>query len=55
MTFGEEFTGINAVNGATEATPMEYYTVSGTRANALQKGVNIVRMSDGKTVKVVKK
>lgn len=55
VTFGEEFTGINAVNGATEATPMEYYTVSGTRANALQKGVNIVRMSDGKTVKVVKK
>lgn len=57
LIFGEEFTptGIDAVNGEISAKPVQIYNVNGARMNALQRGVNIVRTADGKTVKVVKR
>jgi hypothetical protein len=47
-------TGIDSVtNAATGKT--EYYTISGVRVNGAQKGINIVKMSDGKVKKVLVK
>ena len=37
---------------ATQAEPVAYYSISGTRQNALQKGINIVRYADGTARKV---
>lgn len=49
--FGDEVTGINGVDAAdTEIGAI--YTINGTRVNNLQKGLNIVKMSNGKTQKV---
>ena len=49
--FGDEVTGINGVDAAdTEIEAI--YTINGTRVNNLQKGLNIVKMSNGKTQKV---
>ena len=45
--------GISTVN-TTVAAPAQIFTINGTRVNALQKGINIVRTADGKTVKVLK-
>ena len=48
-------TGIHGVyNDAENATVVGYYTIDGMRLNAPQKGLNIVKMSDGRTVKVMK-
>lgn len=44
-------TGIEEVAGS-EAQPMEYHSVNGTKLSAPQKGLNIVKMSDGSTQKV---
>lgn len=49
-----ETTGINTVNTADNSTVTEIYTLGGARVNSLQKGINIVRMANGKTVKVIK-
>ena len=49
-----ETTGINTVNTADNSTITEIYTLGGARVNSLQKGINIVRLANGKTVKVVK-
>lgn len=49
-----ETTGINTVNTADNSTITEIYTLGGARVNSLQKGINIVRMANGKTVKVIK-
>ena len=47
-------TGINSVtNVATGNT--EYYSISGVRLNGAQKGINIVKMADGKVKKVLVK
>jgi hypothetical protein len=47
-------TGIDSVtNAATGKT--EYYTISGVRLNGAQKGINIVKMADGKVKKVLVK
>ena len=46
--------GINTVNAANDSTITEIYTLGGVRVNSLQKGINIVRMANGKTVKVIK-
>ena len=35
-----------------EKDEKEYYTIGGMSVNRLQKGVNIIRMKDGKTIKV---
>lgn len=44
-------TGIEEVAGS-EAQPMEYHSVNGTKLSAPQKGLNIVKMNDGSTQKV---
>lgn len=49
-----ETTGINTVNTANNSTVTEIYTLGGARVNSLQKGINIVRLANGKTVKVIK-
>lgn len=52
--FGGEATGINAIE-ALQNGDAEIYTINGTRVNTLQKGVNIIKMSNGKTQKVLVK
>ena len=49
--FDNEATGINGVDAA-GAEIEAIYTINGTRVNNLQKGLNIVKMSNGKTQKV---
>ena len=49
--FDNEATGINGVDTA-DAEIEAIYTINGTRVNNLQKGLNIVKMSNGKTQKV---
>ena len=49
--FDNEATGINGVDTA-GAEIEAIYTINGTRVNNLQKGLNIVKMSNGKTQKV---
>ncbi len=44
----------NTVNTADNSTITEIYTLGGARVNSLQKGINIVRLANGKTVKVIK-
>ena len=52
--FGNGVTnGINTFNN-TNNTITSIYTVGGAKVNSLQKGVNIVRLANGKTVKVIK-
>ena len=52
--FGNGVTnGINTVNN-TNNNITSIYTVGGAKVNSLQKGVNIVRLANGKTVKVIK-
>ena len=45
-----------AINGvvAGKTAPAAVFNATGTRQNGLQKGLNIVRTTDGKTVKVLK-
>ena len=45
---------IETVN-ATDDTEVARYTLDGRRVNNGQKGLNIVRMANGKTVKVINK
>ena len=52
--FGGEATGISAIE-ALQNGDAEIYTINGTRVNTLQKGINIVKMSNGKTQKVLVK
>lgn len=54
FSFGGETTGINAIE-ALQNGDAEIYTINGTRVNSLQKGLNIVKMSNGKTQKVLVK
>jgi hypothetical protein len=49
--FDDEATGINGVDAA-GAEIEAIYTVNGAKVNRLQKGLNIVKMSNGKTQKV---
>ena len=48
----KDVTGIEGVKTSSTATE-EYYTLDGKRLKAPQKGVNIIRMSDGTTKKVI--
>lgn len=45
-----------AINGvvAGKTAPVAVFNATGARQNGLQKGLNIVRIADGKTVKVLK-
>ena len=52
--FGKGVTnGINTLNNANN-TITNIYTVGGAKVNSLYKGINIVRLANGKTVKVIK-
>ena len=56
-TIGEDPDLTNAINGI--ETEMEngnvsIYTVGGAKLNTLYKGINIVRLANGKTIKVIK-
>lgn len=45
-------TGIDSASAAVKVVAI--YTANGKRVNALQKGINIVTLSDGKRVKIIK-
>lgn len=45
-------TAAETVNALTDGTA-EYYDINGHRLNSLQKGVNIVKFSNGSTKKVI--
>lgn len=57
VVFGEDFTptAINAMKAQLSGKTVQIFTTSGTRVNALQKGINIVRTENGMTMKIVKK
>ena len=49
-------TGIEEITNATanrKATPAAIYSINGTRLSAMQRGINIVKMSNGETKKVI--
>lgn len=48
-------TGIDSVSEAAEATVVGIYDMSGRRMDSLTKGINIVKLSDGTTKKVLVK
>ena len=50
----QEVDGINAVNTGINSGKAEIYTVGGMKVGSLQKGINIVRTADGKTIKIIK-
>lgn len=47
-------TGIDGVKTTSEVTVEGIYTIDGKRLSEMQSGVNIVRMSDGTTQKIIK-
>ena len=52
--FATPTNGINSINAAAQNGKADIYTINGAKVNAMQKGINIVRMNN-KTVKIVKK
>lgn len=46
--------GINGVETEMENGNVSIYTVGGAKLNTLHKGINIVRLANGKTIKVIK-
>ncbi len=48
-----DFSGVETIKQ--KSTPTSYYSVSGEKLNNVHRGVNIIRMSDGTTRKVVVK
>ncbi|MCD8304576.1 MAG: leucine-rich repeat domain-containing protein [Prevotellaceae bacterium] len=49
----EDLTGVSAVSVADDEQEVSRYTLDGKRVNAPQKGVNIIRYSDGSARKVL--
>lgn len=47
--------GVNGISANANAAGTQIFTISGAKVNSLQKGINIVRTADGKTVKVLRK
>lgn len=47
--------GVDTVNAHTSATPTAYYTIDGRLHSTPQQGVNIMKMSDGTTRKIIVK
>ena len=54
FTFGVDATGISAMDAMLNGDA-EIFNVSGVKQNSLQKGLNIIKMSDGTTHKVMVK
>ena len=52
--FATPTNGINSINAAAQNGKADIYTINGAKVNAMQKGINIVRMNN-KTTKIVKK
>ena len=52
---GDEPVGIDQFNTVSESMPVGIYSLSGTRLPAPQRGVNIVKMADGRVLKVLVK
>lgn len=50
----DEATGVTTIHSDATIAPTHYFSIDGKQLSAPQKGLNIVRMSDGKTVKMVK-
>ena len=48
-----DFSGVETIKQ--KSTPTSYYSVSGEKLNNVHHGINIIRMSDGTTRKVVVK
>ncbi len=55
MNYNDATTGINGVFDAQENVETVRYSLDGVRLSAPQKGLNIVKMANGKTMKVVVK
>lgn len=53
VNFVNDPTGISSIGTDGNATVAAYYTVDGTRISAPVKGINILKMSDGTTRKVL--
>lgn len=56
-TIGEDpdlTNGINGVQTEMENGNVSIYTVGGAKLNTLHKGINIIRLANGKTIKVIK-
>jgi hypothetical protein len=53
--FNDEATGIEAIDAITSGNVEAIYTVNGAKVNSLQKGMNIVKLSNGKVQKVLVK
>lgn len=51
---GSDVNGISTVNTKAENNIEAIYTLSGAQVSSLQNGVNIVKLSNGKSVKVIK-
>ena len=47
-------TAVDAIQATIQAVPTEIYTVDGKRVGQMQRGLNIVRTSDGRFTKVIK-
>ncbi len=54
IKFVKGTTGINDILTVDNTKVVGIYTVDGKRVSAMQKGLNIVKLSDGKTFKVIK-
>ncbi len=52
--YGVVANAISGIQTEMENGNVSIYTVGGTKVNTLQKGINIVRLANGKTIKVVK-
>ncbi|MCD8303864.1 MAG: hypothetical protein LUC86_03415 [Prevotellaceae bacterium] len=48
----EDLTGVNAASATGDGQEVSRYTLDGKRVNTPQKGVNIIRLSDGTVRKV---
>lgn len=47
-------TSVIGIKGSEKAVASKYYTIGGAQLSAPQKGLNIVKMSDGRSIKVMK-
>ncbi len=51
----DDITGVDGIESAEEVVPVAIYSISGARLAAPQKGINIIKMSDGSVKKVLVK
>ena len=50
-----QWDAINSINADAATGNAQIFTIGGAKVNSLQKGINIVRTADGKTIKMVRK